>query len=176
MRVCFLVKMMLFLFIALPAVSPGADTPQEYRVKAGFVLNFPLFAELPKRRENGSPFTICIIGDTPLEGALALAKGKRIGNNPLVIELINDSDQMEPCRVLFIAPTERYRLQPLLAEAGSRGILTVSDMRDFVRMGGMIGLVTVNSRITFELNQTAARKASISFDTQLLKLARDVRK
>jgi hypothetical protein len=32
----------------------------------------------------------------------------------------------------------------------------------------------VNNKVTFELNQTAARGAALSFGTQLLKLASDV--
>ncbi len=174
MRVCLLINALLLAFLL--SVSGAADVPLEYRVKASYVLNFPLFTELPDRGENRSSFTICVIGDTPLRGALEAMRGKRIGNLPVEVRPVTDPDGMEQCRVLFIAPAERYRLQPLLAEAGRLGILTVSDMRDFVRLGGMIGLVAVNGRITFELNQTAARRASVSFDTQLLKLANDVRR
>jgi len=76
--------------------------------------------------------------------------------------------------MLFIASSERRRLQTLLPEANSRGIVTVSDMRDFARMGGMINLLIVDGRIAFDLNRSAAGIAAITFSTHLLKLARDV--
>ena len=83
-------------------------------------------------------------------------------------------NQADSCQMLFIASSERNRLQPLLAEAHRRGILTISDMRDFARLGGMISLLTIDNRITFDLNLAAASKASISFSTHLLKLAHDI--
>lgn len=172
MRVRFHAIVALILFSS--SLALGDDAPQVYRVKANYLINLPLFAELPSRGQSCSAFTICLIGDTPLDTLLDTMKGKQIKKRPLVIRAVTDISEMECCQVLFIASTERYRLQPLLAEAARRGILTISDMRDFVRQGGMIGLVTVNNRITYELNQSAAHRASISFDTQLLKLANDV--
>ena len=76
--------------------------------------------------------------------------------------------------MLFIASSERHRLQTLLPEAHRRGILTISDMRDFARLGGMISLLVVDNRIIFDLNLSTANKASISFSSHLLKLARDI--
>ncbi|NVN90345.1 MAG: YfiR family protein [Desulfuromonadales bacterium] len=172
MRACFYVIFTLTLLTF--SLCYGDDVPQEFWVKANYLLNLPLFVELPKKEQSCASFSICLIGDTPLEGVLESLKGKRVKKRPLEIRLVTDISQMECCQVLFVASSERYRLQPLLAEAARRGILTISDMRDFVRQGGMIGLVTVNNRITYELNQSAARRASISFDTQLLKLANDV--
>jgi hypothetical protein len=76
--------------------------------------------------------------------------------------------------MLFIASSERYRLQTLLSEAHRQGIMTIGDMRDFARLGGIIGLLTIDNRIAFDLNLSAAGKASISFSSHLLKLARDI--
>lgn len=171
----FFLHIVLLLFI-LSAPAPGGE-PQEYRVKANYLLNLPLFAQLPDGGQNGqacSSFTICLMGDTPLAGVLEPFGGRLLKKRPLAVRTVDEITQTECCQVLFIASSERYRVQPLLAEVSRRGILTISDMRDFVRLGGMIGLVNVNSRISFSLNQGAARRASISFDTQLLKLADDV--
>jgi hypothetical protein len=76
--------------------------------------------------------------------------------------------------MLFIASSERYRLQTLLAEAHRQGVVTIGDMRDFARSGGMIGLLTVDNRVAFDLNLSAAGKASVSFSSHVLKLARDI--
>lgn len=85
-----------------------------------------------------------------------------------------EPDRMSCCQMLFIASSEQYRVQKLLAWANQRGILTISDMRGFMKQGGMITLVQINNRISFDLNQAAASSASISFGTQLLRLANDV--
>ncbi|MDD2898760.1 MAG: YfiR family protein [Desulfuromonadaceae bacterium] len=168
-----LILLMLFL-MPVGSSAQGDYVPREYIVKAKYLLNIPLFVDMPTSGKNGSPFTICLIGDTPLESILAASKGKLIKNRPLAVKRVEDISQVGNCQMLFIASSERHRLQVLLPEAHSRGILTVSDMRDFARLGGMISLLTIDNRVTYDLNRTAAGKASISFSTQLLKLARDI--
>jgi len=161
--------------LVFPVVAQAADEqPLEYRVKANYLLTLPLFVELPPHPSGCSSFTICTIGDTPLADLLDASKGKRIKGRPLAVARVHEPDRMGCCQVLFIASSEQYRLQKLLAVANRRGILTVSDMRGFVKQGGMINLVLVNNKISFDLNQAVARSAFISFGTQLLRLANDV--
>ncbi len=170
-------RLLLILFFSLFTCSAmaAADFPQEYRVKANYLLNMPIFVTYPASAGRCSTFVIGLIGNTPLDEVLETSRGKIIKGRPLEVRRIRSLDQLGCCQVLFIASSERYRLASLLAEANRRGILTISDMRDFSRQGGMVQLVTLNNRITFDLNQGAARKAAISFGTQLLKLANDIR-
>jgi hypothetical protein len=163
------------LLLMVPAVAPAADDqPLEYRVKANYLLTLPLFVELPDKHTACTAFTVCVIGDTPLTELLEAAKGRRIKGRPLMVVKNRELERMNCCHMLFIASSEQYRLQKLLAWANQRGILTISDMRGFMKQGVMINLVQVNNKITFDLNQAAARSASISFGTQLLRLANDV--
>jgi hypothetical protein len=155
-------------------LGQGQTTPQEYQIKAKYLLNIPLFTEIPSLSKKGAAFTICLIGDTPLESALASLPQKVIKNRPLSIRRVEEINQADSCQMLFIASSERHRLQLLLPDAQRRGILTISDMRDFARLGGMVSLVNVDNRITFDLNLSASNKASISFSSHLLKLARDI--
>jgi hypothetical protein len=166
----------LLLLILPSALSFGQedDVPQEYLVKAKYLLNIPLYTEMPAQMKNGGTYTICLIGDTPLENILMSSKGRLIKNRPLVVRRVDDISQVDSCQMLFIASSERHRIQGLLSEANRRSVLTISDMRDFARLGGMINLLTVDNRITFDLNRSAASKASISFSSHLLKLARDI--
>ena len=168
--------LIIILLIVLPSAhcyGQGDDVPQEYLVKAKYLINLPLFTDMTSRKNNSTDFTICVIGDTPMEYVLESSKGKTIKGRPLAISKIEDPGQVDRCHILFIASSERYRLQALLTEAQQQGVLTVSDMRDFARMGGIIGLVTVNNRITFDLNRSAAGRASVYFSSHLLKLAHD---
>lgn len=172
-----LIAILLLFFSMLsppPSFGQGNDVPQEFLVKAKYLLNIPLFTEMPSQAKNGASYTICLIGNTPLEIALAPSKGKLIKNRTLVIRRVENLSQVGSCQMLFIASSERNHLQTLLTEAHRREILTISDMRDFARLGGMISLQTVENRVTFDLNLAAASKASISFSSHMLKLARDI--
>jgi hypothetical protein len=168
----------ILLLCSLPSAfsyGQGNDVPQEYLVKAKYLLNIPLFTEMPSQAKKNTSYTICLIGDTPLESVLGLSKGKLIKNRPLSIRKVADIGQVDSsCQMLFIASSERHRLQTLLPEAHRRGILTISDMRDFARLGGIVSLLTVDNRVTFDLNLSSAGKASISFSSHLLKLAHDI--
>ena len=167
----------ILLLIILPSAlsfAQGEDVPQEYLVKVKYLLNIPLFIDMPAQTTSGTSYSICLIGDTPLESVLMSLKGKQIKNLPLVTRRVENLTQSDSCQMLFIASSERHRLQTLLTEAHRRGILTISDMRDFAHLGGIISLLTVNNRVTFDLNRSAASRASISFSSHLLKLAHDV--
>lgn len=170
------VLVILLLSILASGFSFGqdGDAPQEYLVKAKYLLNIPLFTELSYQANSSKSYIICVIGDTPLEEILRSSTGKQIKNFPLVVSRIEEVSQARSCQMLFIASSERHRLQTILPEAHRHGILTVSDMRDFARLGGIINLLTINNRVTFDLNLSAADKASISVSTHLLKLAREV--
>ena len=169
-----LVILLLTIMPTALSFGQGGDVPQEYVVKAKYLLNIPSFTEMPPQAKAVTSYTICLIGETPLESVLASFKGKQIKNLPLVIRRVEDISQTGRCQMLFIASSERHRLQQLLPEANHHGILTVSDMRDFARLGGIIGLQNVDNRITFDVNLSSAKKASIAFSSHLLKLARDV--
>lgn len=150
------------------------DVPQEYLIKAKYLLSMPLFVEMPSRSSSETFYTVCFIGDTPLESVLESSKGRLIRNRPLAVLRIDNISKAGNCQMLFIASSERHRLQTLLPEANRLGILTISDMRNFARLGGMIGLQKLDNRIVFDLNRSATGKASITFGSQLLKLAHDV--
>lgn len=166
--------LLLIVLSSTPSYGQGDDIPQEYLVKAKYLLNIPLFTEMPSQAKKRSSYTICLIGDTPLQSVLESSKGKPIKNRPLMIRRVEGISHVDDCQMLFIASSERHRLQTLLPEAHRRGILTISDMRDFARLGGMISLLIVDNRVTFDLNLSAAGNASISFSSHLLKLARDI--
>jgi hypothetical protein len=169
-----LVSILLLVLFSSYSFVQGDDVPQEYLVKAKFLLNIPAFTELPNQSSGGTSYNICIMGDTPIEKVLVTCQGKLIKKRPLVVRKINDLSQTDNCQILFIASSERHRLQTLLPEVHRRGILTISDMRDFAHLGGIFSMLMINKRITYDLNRASAGKARISFSTHLLKLAHDI--
>jgi hypothetical protein len=168
------ISVILILCSSLESRTCTAETPQEFKVKAGYLLNIPKFADWPSSASGYPSFKICVVGDTPIYDVLELMKGQRIKNHPVEILKIQEITQADSCHVLFIASSERYRLQRLLPEAHRLGVMTVSDMRDFSKLGGIVSLISVNNRITYDLNRVSARSAAITFSSQILKLANDI--
>lgn len=53
-------------------------------------------------------------------------------------------------------------------------MLTVGDRARFARTGGMVGLVTVDNKIRFEVNLRMARASGLRIQAALLRLATEV--
>jgi hypothetical protein len=59
-----------------------------------------------------------------------------------------------------------------LSDLWGQPVLTVSDMPEFTRAGGMIGLVRISGHVAFEANPMAIRNAGLMLSAKVLKLAR----
>ncbi|HRD48768.1 MAG: YfiR family protein [Candidatus Competibacter sp.] len=145
----------------------------EYAVKAAYLYNFAKYVEWPSEAFAGAdaPLWICVAGDNPFGGALAALSGKTVGDHPVEVRHLPAVTGVDKCHVVFVSRAEQGRIKTVLAKLARLPILTVSDIGDFARMGGMIGLIEADQRIRFGINLTATRQANLKLSSQLLKLA-----
>ena len=68
------------------------------------------------------------------------------------------------------APT-RIVLKDILAALDHAPVLTVSDIADFSKRGGMIEFLMKGNYIRFAINRTTAEDAGLVLDSDLLKVA-----
>ncbi|MBL8259819.1 MAG: YfiR family protein [Candidatus Competibacteraceae bacterium] len=159
---------------ALLASSPSwAGEFDEYAVKAAYLYNFAKFVEWPSEAfdQADAPLLICIAGSNPFGGALDTLAGKLVESHPVTVRHLPAATGLEPCHIVFIGRAEQGRIKALLAKLAQQPALTVSDASDFIRAGGMIGLIEAEQRIRFNISLTAARQANLKLSSQLLKLA-----
>lgn len=161
------------------AGSSQAQAPTEYHVKAAYLANFGRFVEWPPQpaATEGQPFSVCVLGNDPFGPALdAAVAGEVINRNPLRARRIAKPREASTCRILYISLSEDARLKSILADLGSTSVLTVSDIPQFARRGGMIELVLIGDKVRFEINVAAAEHAGLTLSSELLKLATAVRR
>lgn len=162
--------------VALAGAAIGQRLPDrqlgEYDVKAVFLLNFVKFVEWPAiDAGEGDTFSICILGEDPFGNSLdRIVQGESVDGKRVVIERVRRWQR--PCRVLFVSSSE-VELSRILASVGP-GTLTVGEADNFLHAGGMIDFVIENRRIRFDINQKAARAASLSISSRMLAVARQV--
>ncbi|MEK7408085.1 MAG: YfiR family protein [Acidobacteriota bacterium] len=153
----------------------AADAPplQEHQVKAAFVYNFARFVDWPpERAEARQPVVIGVFGKDPLGTALEqIVQGKTINQRPLILLRSTHVPDVRACHVLFVSPAERKRLPEILAALNGSATLIVSEMDDFLRLGGMINLVMDDNKVRFEINEAAARRTGLRISSKLLGLA-----
>lgn len=154
----------------------GAAERPEPEVKAAFLYNFGKYVRWPRTgRATNGVFVIAVLGADPFGPALDdIASGNQIDSRPIAIKRVATEKELEDCEIVYISDSEGPRLEQILAALQGSPILTVSDIPQFVERGGMIGLVTVDRRVRFEVNLQAAERAGLSVGSQLLRLARAV--
>jgi hypothetical protein len=160
-------------------INPQAEQPKpsEYQVKAAYIYNFGRFVTWPaKVADQKKDFSICVLGQDPFGPALdSVLAGEMLDGRPVVAKRISRPEDAADCRILFINSTESNHLQQILAALNQAPVLTVSDMPDFSRRGGIIQFVLEEKKVRFEVNLTNAESAGLVLSSQLLKVASSVR-
>ena len=169
--------------VAILLLAAGAlaqrPKPSEYQVKAAYLANFGKFVEWPAKAGNGREerFNVCVLGEDPFGPALdAAVSGETITGVPMVARRVTRWQDAGGCRVLFISSSEEHQLKAVLTGLEGMDTLTVSDITDFTRRGGMLQFVLEGNRVRFEVNLQAAQQAGLNLSSELLKLAVFVRK
>jgi hypothetical protein len=67
------------------------------------------------------------------------------------------------------------RIRAWLKNTENLPILLVSNIGDFLDMGGMITLVDADNRLQFEVDLDHVKRVGLKLNSQLLKIAREVR-
>ena len=126
----------------------------------------------------GSPaaaFPICVLGENPFGQALdKTMSGEKLGGMTVAARHIERPQDALGCRILFISRSEGQNLRMILEVLGDAPVLTVSDMPDFVRHGGMIQFVLQDDKVRFSVNLNSASRAGLTLSSQLLKVASSV--
>ena len=163
----------------IPVLQAQQPKVSEYQVKATYLYNFGRFVQWPTTvsAAKGDSFPICVIGQDPFGPDLdAILTGEIIDGKAVVAKRVSKPQDAVSCRILYISSSEESRLKEVLAALDKAEVLTVSDMPDFSRRGGMIQFVLKEGRVRFEINLTSAEAARLIVSADLLKVASNVRK
>ncbi len=161
---------------ATVAVCLPAKAPTEYELKAAYLYRFLQFADWPEAssEEPKHSVTIGILGKDPFKKEFEPVEGKPVKGRKLVIKRFDKdspADSFKQCDLLFISSSLRGQIKLVLKSLEHSPVLTVSETRGFVEMGGMINLVKKKNEIKFEINKASAERAGIKFHSKLLRLA-----
>jgi hypothetical protein len=161
--------------LAVAARPVRADeNDSEAALKAEFVERFTRFIDWPRDVLPASaPFRLCVTGNSPVAGALAhLARTRRFKRHVTAYQQLVALDGVTGCHLLFIAGSERRRLEHILARTQGRPVLTIGDTDGYAARGVIINLYRTEDRLRFEINVAAALESGLRFRSKLLKLAR----
>jgi hypothetical protein len=174
---------------------PGANAraPSEDEVSAAFLLNFLRYTDWPPRSFAGpdAPYVIAVVGNESVATRVraVVAAAGRINGRPVEVRWVSsargtraapfDSAQdrenqsvLRRSHLVFFHSSAGNVPAQALSDLWGQPVLTVSDVPDFTRAGGMLGLVRQAGHIAFEANPVAIRNARLMLSAKVLKLAR----
>jgi hypothetical protein len=153
-------------------LSAQAPKTTEYQVKAAYLANFSKFVEWPAKAAKSESFNICVLGQDPFGAVLdAAVSGETIGGAHVLAKRISRPQDAVDCRILFISSSEANQCKEILAALRTLRVLTVSDMPQFTRRGGIIQFLLDGNRVRFDINLAATERVGLNLSSELLKLA-----
>jgi hypothetical protein len=160
------------------AISAQAPAPREIDVKATYLLNFGRFVKWPPAALPPSAvLNICVLGTDPFGAVLdRTLSGEVVDGHKAIARRLSKPDEVAGCHMLFVATDRQTDVPVILRAVGSTPVLTVSDVPGFSQSGGMIGLISNNSRVRFEINIDASSRAGLTMSSELARLALNIRR
>ncbi len=162
----------LSLLVSAVVTSGQVPHPTEFQVKAAYVYNFSKFVTWQMDDGASRAFSICVLGKDPFGPVLdSTVAGESVGGRPISVKRVSRISEASQCSILYVSSSEEGSLDSILTFAESSGILTVGDMPRFAERGGVIGFVSLQNRIRFEVNRGSAERSHLSLSSELLKVA-----
>lgn len=158
-------------------VAPCAHAEdREQEIKAAYLFSFTKYATWPEGTfPNGvDPIVICVLGDNPFDKIdfAERLRNRTADGRPVQVKFAAQIEDIPATvHVIFIADSNRKRLDNVFKALKGRSVLTVSDISRFTAEGGMIGFVRRDDAIRFEVNTDVVDLTGIKLSSNLLKLA-----
>lgn len=167
----------LVLALAMARPQPALADPTEQEVKAALVLNIAHFVQWPATAFGtpSAPLVVTILGRDELSDVLEpLLRGKSVDGHPFELRRVRNVEDVRNCHMLYVAGSEKRRVDAILKALRGSSILTVSDLEHFAERGGHINLLLVDQRVHIIVNLTSAEDFHLKISAKLLSLARIV--
>ena len=169
-----LILLVILLGAGFFAAPLRAQAFKEYDLKAAFLYRLAEFVEWPPEAfpAAGNPLVIGVLGADPFGKALdEVVKGEEVKNRKLDVQRYHSMEEVKTCHILFISQSEAGRLEQIFSILKDRKILTVGDTEGFAQRGGIVRFLTDKNKIRLRINLDAAKAASLTISSKLLRAA-----
>lgn len=158
----------LFQYAAIQAVAGDADP---VKLKAALVYKLTRFVHWPGVGDGEQQylFDICVMAGEDVLQAFGGMQGRKVGDREIQVRRVRKPDAS--CRLLYIGSEHDQRLNAVLNIVREWPLLSVSDLPDFARRGGIIELARQEKRMRFFINHGAARRAGLTIAAPLMEMS-----
>lgn len=114
-----------------------------------------------KNNPNGK-ITLCLLGINSIK--------VESGDN-IILKQYPKNSEIKMCDAAYISESEQANIEDILWKLKKNNIFTISPIRGFAQMGGVIQLSAKNEKLYFLVNISAAKKTGNVIDSDLLSIS-----
>jgi hypothetical protein len=167
--------------LVAPAAICAVDvrSVKVHELKAAYIYNFTKFTSWPATSfaDEKAPLVIGVLGNESFAKTLRdLVNGHAVNGHAVEVRDLLPSQSLQGLHVLYVDVSVEAQLGTAEDLFASPGMLTVGESEQFTARGGVIRFVVDGARLQFEINVSAAQRAGLVLSSQLLMLAKAVRK
>ena len=149
----------------------------EYSQKATVLANLPKFVDWPAVSfpSPDAPFQVCVYGSFRFGTTLAEAvRGQTAHRRRMEVRWVRQDRDLTSCHLLFLSGLDPARITRALEIVHGGATLTVGESDDFLKLGGVVNLVSADGRTYFDVSLESAGQGPLRISSKLLVLARHV--
>ena len=153
--------------------SGRAQPAKEYDRRAACLYKLAEFVDWPAEAfaSAESPIVIGLLGTDPFGKTLDdLVRNELVKNRKLVVRRFQRVEDIDTCHILFISESETSRLDHIFSVLKGKSILTVSEIENFSRRGGMVRFMAQRNKLRMRINLEAAKAANLTISSKLLRI------
>lgn len=167
------------MFMTHAALANSDKTEAELQVRAQFIYNFANFVEWPKDAfaTPTAAIKVCLFGEVDFAPYLFAFADTLIGSRPLKIQRANEIAEIRAgCHILYVGQDERVKLPTFWQQIQYIYVLSIGDRQGFADKGGIINILRAQDKMQFEVNIENALANGLFLDSDLLALARVIKR
>jgi hypothetical protein len=158
-------------FLSFPT-SIFAENSDEVKLKSAFIYNFINFVE-QDINEVENYYYLCVLGKTPLMGALKKLQNRTRKGLPIMVKEIATPENIKEheCDALYIGDIKPKQLKTVITKSIKHSIVTISDHSGYLDKGIIFNIKLLMGRLRFDVNVASAKQSKLKIDTNVLRLA-----
>jgi len=118
--------------------------------------------------------TLCVDGNEMINARMVGLMQKAPNHFSIKTVLNPPEDEINDCQILYISSEQFKKFSFYKNALANKPVLTISDRPHFIDVGGMIGLVEIQGKITIELNMQIMTDHHIKPSPALIEIANRV--
>jgi hypothetical protein len=160
--------------ILVLALIAGAAAPlaaEDTKLAALFIMSFTKYVEWPAASD--STCVITVLGDDPIYDQLkSLATAGQVEGRTVVVNKAMRIENIAKTHILYVAPDKSNQLGTVAAKFSSEPTLVVTQKPGLAKEGAGINIITVEGKLSFEVNAESLKHAGLGAKPLLFKLGK----